>query len=156
MDEVTRRRLLHQYRDAPKALADAVASLSTADLDRKAGKDWSAREVIHHIADSELIEGTRLRRILAEDNPAIRWVDEVEDARRLHYDRPIESSIDVFSSVVLANLSLADRLDPTDWQRFGTHSRSGRYSVEDWLQKMSAHAHAHVAQLLRAAGREMN
>jgi hypothetical protein len=156
MDEVTRRRLLHQYRDAPRALADAVASLSAADLDRQAGNEWSPRQVIHHIADSELIEGTRLRRILAEDNPAIRWVDEVEDARRLYYDRPIESSVDVFTAVVLANLSLADRLDPTDWQRFGTHSRAGRYSVEDWLQKMSAHAHAHVAQLLRAAGREVN
>jgi hypothetical protein len=156
MDEVTRRRLLHQYRDAPRALADAVASLSAADLDRHAGSEWSARQVIHHIADSELIEGTRLRRILAEDNPAIRWVDEVEDARRLYYDRPIESSVDVFSAVVQANLSLADRLDPTDWQRYGTHSRAGRYSVEDWLQKMSAHAHAHIAQLLRAAGREVN
>ena len=156
MDEVTRRRLLHQYRDAPKALADAVASLTAAELDRQTGNDWSARQVIHHIADSELIEGTRLRRILAEDNPAIRWVDEVEDARRLYYDRPIESSLDVFSAVVLANLSLADRLDPSDWQRYGTHSRVGRYSVEDWLQKMSAHAHAHVAQLLHAAGRDVN
>jgi hypothetical protein len=156
MDEVTRRRLLHLYRDAPKALSDAVASLISAELDRQADNDWSARQVIHHIADAELIEGTRLRRILAEDNPPIAWVDEAEDARRLHYDRPIESSLDVFSAVVLANLSLADRLDPSDWQRYGTHSRSGRYSVEDWLQKMSAHAHAHVAQLLRAAGREVN
>ena len=152
---MTRRRLLHQYRDAPKALADAVASLSPADLDRHAGNDWSAREVIHHIADSELIEGTRLRRILAEDNPAIRWVDEVEDARRLHYDRPIDTSVEVFGAIVLANLSLADRLDPTDWQRYGTHSRAGRYTVEDSLQKMSAHAHAHVTQLLRAAGHDV-
>jgi hypothetical protein len=152
---VTRRRLLHKYRDAPKALADAVASLSAAELDRHAGNDWSAREVIHHIADTELIEGTRLRRILSEDNPAIRWVDEVEDARRLHYDRPVDTSVDVFGAIVLANLSLADRLDDFDWQRYGTHSRAGRYSVEDWLLKMSAHAHGHIAQLLRSAGHDV-
>jgi hypothetical protein len=82
------------------------------------------------------------------------WVDEAEHARRLHYDRPIETSVGVFGAVVLANLSLAERLSPEEWQRYGMHSQAGRYSVEDWLRKMSAHAHEHVTQLLRAAGRE--
>ena len=152
MDEATLRHLINQYRDAPRALTEAVATLSEDDLDRRIGEEWSARMVIHHIADAELIEGTRLRRIVAEDNPTIPWVDEAEDARRLHYDRAIETSVGVFGAVVLANLSLTDRLSPEEWQRYGTHSRSGRYSVEDWLRKMSCHAHEHVAQLLRAAG----
>jgi hypothetical protein len=154
LDDATLRQLLDRYRDAPRALSDAVSSLSASDLDRRVGEQWSARQVIHHIADAELIEGTRLRRIIAENNPMLPWVDEAEHARRLHYDRPIETSVQVFGAVVLANLSLAGRLEPGDWLRYGTHSLAGRYSVEDWLRKMSAHAHEHIGQLLRAAGRE--
>lgn len=156
MDDATRQQLLGRYRDAPRAVSEAVAALSESELGRRVGDEWSPRQVIHHIADAELIEGTRLRRILAEDNPAIPWVDEEEDARRLHYDRAIETSVGVFGAVVLANLSLAERLSGDEWLRYGTHSRAGRYSVEDWLRKMSAHAHEHIAQLLRAAGRDVS
>ena len=109
--------------------------------------------MIHHIADAELIEGVRLRRILAEHNPFLPWIDEEEHARRLHYERAIESSIGAFGAVVLANAALAERLTDFEWLRAGTHSITGVYSVEDWLQKMARHAHDHVAQLLGAAGR---
>jgi hypothetical protein len=36
-----------------------------------------------------------------------------------------------------------------DWQREGTHSESGSYSVEDWLTIYAAHAHNHAAQIRR-------
>jgi hypothetical protein len=134
---------------------EAVASLSLTDLDRHAGQAWSAREVVHHIADAELVESHRLRRILAEDYPILPWVDEEEDARRLHYERPIEASVALFVALVEANAALIESLAQSEWLRFGAHSRTGRYSVEDWLQGMSAHAHDHVAQLLRAAGHDV-
>jgi hypothetical protein len=69
LDDATLRQLLDRYRDAPRALSDAVALLSASELDRRVGEEWSARQVIHHIADAELIEGTRLRRILAGGQP---------------------------------------------------------------------------------------
>jgi len=36
-----------------------------------------------------------------------------------------------------------------DWQRKGTHSESGSYSVEDWLTIYAAHARNHAAQIRR-------
>jgi hypothetical protein len=153
LDDIERRRLLDLYRDGARDVAEVVALLSLSDLDRRAGGEWSAREVIHHIADAELIEGVRLRRIVAEDSPLLPWIDEEEHARRLHYERAIETSVDVFGAVVLANAALAARLSDDEWLRTGRHSVSGTYSVEDWLRKMSQHAHDHAAQMLRAAGR---
>jgi hypothetical protein len=144
--------LLDLYREGARVFAEAVASLSTTDLDRRAGDEWTAREVIHHIADAELIEGVRLRRIIAEDNPLLPWIDEAEHARRLHYERAIETSVDVFGAAVQANIALAERLSEAEWFRSGRHSVSGVYSVEDWLEKMSQHATEHAAQVLRAAG----
>ena len=37
-----------------------------------------------------------------------------------------------------------------DWQRSGTHSVSGPYSADDWLQIYAAHAHDHAAQITAA------
>jgi hypothetical protein len=145
--------LLDLYREGARVFAEAVASLSTTDLDRRAGDEWTAREVIHHIADAELIEGVRLRRNIAEDNPLLPWIDEAEHARRLHYERAIETSVDVFGAAVLANIALAERLSEAEWSRSGRHSVSGVYSVEDWLEKMSQHATDHATQMLRSAGR---
>jgi hypothetical protein len=147
--------LIKRYRDGVRVVREAVASLSLTDLDRHASQAWSAREVVHHIADAELVESHRLRRILAEDYPILPWVDEEQDARRLHYERPIEASVSLFVALVEANASLLESLAPDDWLRFGAHTRTGRYSIDDWLQGMSTHAHDHVAQLLRAAGRDV-
>ena len=41
----------------------------------------------------------------------------------------------------------------TEWVREGTHSESGRYTVERWLEIYAAHAHDHAEQILVAAGR---
>ncbi len=126
----------------------------TTGLDRRAGDEWTARQVIHHVADAELVEGVRLRRILSEDNPLLPWIDEEEQARRLHYERSVETSLGAFQSVVLANALLVERLRDDEWLRAGTHSIDGSYSVEDWLRKMSQHGHDHASQILRAAGHE--
>jgi hypothetical protein len=155
VEPAERAALIARYRDGARAVVEAVASLSLTDLDRHAGQEWSAREVVHHVADAELIESARLRRILAEANPVLPWVDEEEDARRLYYERAIETSVALLASLVAANATLVECLASEEWLRFGTHTRDGRYSVEDWLRKMSGHAHDHAAQMLRAAGRDV-
>ena len=155
MNDSDRNRLLELYRDGVRAVRQALASLSETDLDRHAGQEWSAREVIHHIADAELIEGVRLRRILAEDGPHLEWADEAEYARRLHYDRPVEASLALFESLVVANLELLRSLDEAQWRREGWHSRTGCYTPDAWLTEMPHHAHDHAAQMLRAAGRDV-
>ena len=147
--------MLDLYRESAQILVDTVALLSEVDLDQRTNGEWSAREVIHHIADAELIEGVRLRRIIAEDNPLLPWIDEAEHARRLHYERGIETSVDVFGATVLANIALAERLTEGEWLRTGRHSVSGAYGVEDWLRKMSEHARDHAEQMLRASGRDV-
>jgi len=44
-------------------------------------------------------------------------------------------------------------MDDEDWKREGSHTESGRYTVENWLKIYAAHAHNHAAQIraLRAA-----
>ena len=37
-----------------------------------------------------------------------------------------------------------------EWQRAGTHSESGAYSLERWLEIYAQHAHGHADQIRRA------
>jgi hypothetical protein len=146
-----RQDLLDRYRDGYSAVEQSLEGITDDELDRP-GPDggWSARQVAHHLADSEATAFVRLRRLVAEDDPAIVGYDEPEYARRLHYDRPIGSSLAVLRAVRAASLELLEALTPDEWERAGTHSESGPYSVDDWLRIYANHSHDHAAQI-RAA-----
>ena len=60
--------LCDDYADATNDFlrAAAVAAAQPDQLDRHVEGGWSARQVIHHVADSETQSGIRLRRLLAE------------------------------------------------------------------------------------------
>jgi hypothetical protein len=85
----------------------------------------------------------------------IHGYDQDEFARRLHYERPHESSLELFKYVRLATAELLECLEPADWLREGTHSESGRYTLETWLKIYAEHAHKHARQIraARAAGK---
>ena len=151
MDVAERHALIDQYRHGIDEVQRAVRGASAEDLDRRpAPGEWSAREVAHHLADSETMSTIRLRRLIAEDEPIIQAYDEAEFARRLHYDRPIDASLTVFASVRSSNLELLDSLSEDEWQRSGTHTEDGPYSVEGWLRIYASHGHDHADQIRRA------
>lgn len=151
-DGADRARLIDRYESAVADLEDAIAGLTEAELDATpADGGWTARMVVHHCADSESMAYIRLRRLLAEDSPVIAGYDEPEWARRLHYDRPIASSLAVVAAVRTASLELLRALTPDEWARTGTHSDSGPYSVDRWLEIYTEHTHEHADQIRRAA-----
>jgi hypothetical protein len=151
MDQQERDKLIEQYRDGYAAIAEALIRITDEELDARAGAGrWTAREIVHHLADSEMTAAIRLRRLLAEERPEIHGYDQDEFARRLHYDRPHETSLELFKSVRNSTAELLERMTPAEWRREGTHNEIGRYSVETWLTIYAAHAHKHALQI-RAA-----
>src|SRR5918995_5815202 len=97
MDDQERRKLIAQYRDGYRAVAEVLDGISNEELDaRSAPGRWSAREIVHHLADSEMTAAIRLRLLLAADRPTIHGYDQEEFARRLHYDRPHAASLEAF------------------------------------------------------------
>jgi hypothetical protein len=148
MTSETRKQLIDQYKDGYRVVAEALLGASPDQLDaRPAPGKWTAREVVHHLADSEMTSAIRLRLLLAIDNPAIHGYDQDEFARRLHYERPIESSLDAFKASRRTTAELLDCMSEEDWRREGTHTEHGRYTIERWLEIYSTHAHKHAAQI---------
>ena len=151
MDVQTRKRLIDQYKNGYRAVAEALAGATNAELDaHPAPGKWSAREIAHHLADSEMTSAIRLRLLLATERPTIAGYDENEFARRLHYDRPIEASLAALEAARRSTAEILDRMGESDWVREGTHTDSGRYTMNTWLEIYAVHAHNHAAQIRRA------
>jgi len=151
VDEKTRRKLIDKYKEGYAVVAEAVTGATDEELDRRpAPNKWSAREIVHHLADSEMTAAIRLRLLVGEDRPAIAAYDQDKFARRLHYDRPIAKSLEAFKAARDSTAELLDVLTPDDWKREGVHSEMGRYSLEIWLEIYAEHAHKHAGQILVA------
>jgi hypothetical protein len=111
---------------------------------------WSAREIVHHLADSEMASALRLRQLLDEENPVIHGYDQDNRAARLKYnERDIAPAFDALRGARATTVQLLALMSEDDWKREGTHTESGRYTVEDWLRIYAAHAHNHAAQIRR-------
>lgn len=148
MEADERKKLIEQYRRGYEAVAEALLKITSEELDVKPGpQKWSVREIVHHLADSEMIAAARLRYLLAQDRPTIHGYDQDEFARRLYYDRPHEVSLQLFRLVREATAEILDRLTPAEWVREGTHTEAGPYGVESWLKTYAAHAHKHATQI---------
>ena len=151
MDSQTRRTLIEKYKDGYRVVSQALQGISEQELDaRPAPGKWSAREIVHHLADSEMTSAVRLRRLIAEDRPMFQGYDQDEYARRLYYGRPIQASLEAFRAARETTAQILERMTEAEWASEGTHSESGRYSVERWLEIYANHAHNHADQIRRA------
>ena len=153
MDRKQRTELLEKYRTGHQAVVDAVANMREEELDRSISKDdWTPRQVVHHIADSEMTSAIRLRTLVAEDNPSIVGYDEKVFAESLTRDRPIEPSLEAVRWARESTLQILERLTEDEWKKAGTHTELGPYSVERWLEVYANHCHDHANQIRKTRG----
>ena len=111
---------------------------------------WSAKEIVHHLADSETTSAIRLRKLLTEENPTIQGYDEADWATKLKYnEREMEPALAALRAARATTVQLLAYMSEQDWQRQGTHTESGLYTPEHWLKIYAAHAHDHAAQIRR-------
>lgn len=153
MNDSQRRELIATYRRGYQEVAEALKDIHEDELDASASGEWTPRQIAHHLADSEMTSAIRLRRLIAEDQPVIAGYDEEEFAMALTRDRPIHASLEAMRWARESTADILDRLSEEEWKRTGTHSESGPYSVERWLEIYAKHAHDHAAQVLRSRGR---
>ncbi len=111
---------------------------------------WSAREIVHHLADSESLSAQRLRRLLAEEHAVIQGYDQEAYAVLLRYNlRDHAPALDFFRAARATSLQLLREMGDEDWKRAGWHTDSGLYTAATWLQIYAAHAHDHAGQIAR-------
>jgi DinB family protein len=147
-----RAELIKKYRDGYREVISALEGITEDELDRSATGEWTPRQIAHHLADSEMMSAIRLRRLLTETEPVIYGYDEKAFAEKLTRDRPIQPSLEAMRWARETSAQLLDRMTPADWGIVGTHTESGRYTIEDWLRIYAAHAHDHAEQIKSSRG----
>jgi hypothetical protein len=151
MDQARRKELIARYKDGYRVVAESLVGATDEEMTtRPAPGKWTAREVVHHLADSEMTAGVRLRMLLAIDRPEIRGYDQDQFARRLFYDRPIEASLEAFKAARRTTAEILELMTDADWAREGTHTEHGPYTMTRWLEIYADHAHKHAEQILVA------
>lgn len=142
------------YEAATKYLTELVSSLKPTDLDKSAPGEWTPRQVIHHLADSETQSYVRIRRLIAEPaGSTIQGYDEgmwAENAVLSYTTLPVENSIAVFKSVRAASLDILKRLSLDDLERSGVHTESGNYTIATWIMTYTNHPRSHGEQIEKA------
>ena len=75
--------LLERFRRGPELLAVVLTGVAGEEEDfTPAPGKWSARQIVAHLADSELVCGHRCRQIAAEENPTLIGFDQEACAPR--------------------------------------------------------------------------
>jgi hypothetical protein len=141
--------LLERHSASLEVLEAALTGLGEAELDRSvAAGEWTVRQIIHHVADTEIIAGARLRMMLARDGVPFPTYDQAELARMADPgSRSVESSLALIRAAHQANIELLPALAPAAWSRSLEHEETGRYTVDDWLERRAAHLRGHAEQI---------
>jgi DinB family protein len=112
---------------------------------RAPGK-WSARDILCHLADSEIVFAFRLRQALAEDHHVIQPFDQEKWAAA--YDsRDADAALATFEAVRRWNLALLEAATPAQLSRPVTHPERGEMTVETIAETMAGHDLNHLKQL---------
>ena len=127
-------------------LNDHVRALGAAVDVTPAAKKWSAREIVCHLADTELVFAFRLRQSLAEPYHVIQPFDQDNWAARYAiYDAA--SALEMFRCTREWNLKLIASITPEELAKKLTHPERGEMSLGVIVETMAGHDLNHLAQI---------
>lgn len=141
--------LLERFRRGPELLAVVLTGVfgEEEDFIPAPGK-WSVRQVIAHIADSEMVGAHRFRQIIAEENPTLVAYDQEAWARNLDYARrKPKQSLESFRRLRAENYDLLKELPEAAFGRTGNHTERGSLTLRDYLGLLVQHTESHARQM---------
>lgn len=135
-------------------LRDTVDGLSEEELNKiyREGS-WNVRQLVHHIADSQLNMYQRLKLALTDDNPTVPPFDQDKWAIQQDTELPVESSINMLEGLNKRIVALGNVLKKEELDRVFTLEGSGEVKVSTKVAKLSWHEEHHLAHIKLALSR---
>jgi hypothetical protein len=107
---------------------------------------WSARDIVCHMADTEIVFAFRLRQALAEDHHVVQPFDQ-DSWAKCYAKFDVGAALGVFSSVREWNLTLIRAAGPDAYSKPLTHPERGTMTFQTLVETMGGHDGNHVKQL---------
>lgn len=149
LTDARRQEFIDEIAAAPGNVRAAVAGLSAEQLDtpyRPGG--WTARQVVHHLADSHMNAYVRFRLAMTETEPLIKAYDEklwaeLSDAK----SAAVEWSLDLLDSLHRRWVTLLRSFKTEDFGRTLRHPELGLVDLDRYLALYAWHGRHHVAHI---------
>jgi hypothetical protein len=133
---------------APGVLRDTIAHLSNGQLDTRY-KNWTIRQIVHHMPDSHVNSYIRFKWALTEDEPTIKAYDEglwaaLDDSQR----GEIAPALALLDGLHARWVQLLRAMAPEQFDRSFLHPESGeRIPLSRALAYYAWHCRHHTGQI---------
>ena len=133
---------------APAALRRAVAGLADGQLDTRY-RNWTVRQIVHHIADSHVNSYVRFKWALTEEVPTIKAYDEgrwaaLEDSRT----GDVKAPLTLLEGLHAQWVQLLRSMTEAQFGRSFLHPETGKtVSLSAALASYAWHGRHHTAQI---------
>ncbi len=138
--------LVDEYERGVELLRASLKEADPKQLDARPipGK-WSIREVVCHLADSEIVYADRIKRVLAEDDPMFFEADPEQFRESLRVaGRSLDDELNVIAAVRRHMVAILRDLDEAQFERVGRHSLDGPMTLTTLLERICGHIPHHV------------
>ena len=148
-DEALKAPLVDDIRQAPARLREAVSGLTDTQLDTLY-RNWTIRQIVHHIADSHVHSYIRFKWALTESNPTIKAYEEADwvllDDSKLG---DIEPPLALLDGLHAKWTQLLDSMTAEQFARTFVHPQTGE-TVTLWtaINYYPWHGKHHTGQIL--------
>ena len=135
--------------ETPDRIRKLLRDLTEKQLEKKpAPGKWCIKEIVAHLADGEVILGSRYRFIGAHDRPELPGYDQDAFVERLGpMNAKAADLADDFAMARAVNLGLLERLPEDAWDRVGLHAERGEESIRSLVTAYAGHDRIHLAQI---------
>lgn len=132
-------------------ISDLLTRLGSSGVERSYGPGkWTARQIVCHLADTEIAFAFRLRQTLAEPHHTIQPFD--QEAWANNYDSvPAKLALETFSSLRKWNLALIEEAGSQALSKSVTHPERGDMTFQTIIETMAGHDGNHLRQLEKIA-----
>jgi hypothetical protein len=136
---------------APRKVAALVKGVTRKKLSARPQPDkWSVTEILAHLADVELVQGFRIRRILESNGTPIQGFDQDVWARYSDYAKHDPAlSLEAYKVTRERTLRLLKSIPAAMRENYGMHSERGKETVTRVMEMMAGHDINHLDQIRR-------
>jgi hypothetical protein len=140
--------LIHEVEELPEQVRQLIGRMNDSQLDTRY-KNWTVRQIVHHLADSHVNGYVRFRLALTEDRPTIKDYDrsgwaELSDSKTAD----VELSLRLLESLHARWAVLVRTLTDCDFERTYFHPKYQReVRLDETLALYAHHCRHHCAQI---------
>ncbi|GEQ06809.1 putative metal-dependent hydrolase [Staphylococcus gallinarum] len=150
-DKITLRHIDEWLNEIEHYIEDLLATVIDLDEDALQKKyregSWNVRELVHHIADSQLNMYHRLKLALTDDNPKVVPFNQDEWIQTKDNDLPVQISVQLLDGLNKRIVAVGRTLKEQQINRTFSLVGEGSISVGETIAKLSWHQSHHLAHI---------